>query len=166
MDPPTVGFTAKVEGGRLPCLPEIIPRSKLKSTLNLDNTDDPAIASLQPDIRAEVDRLLDSARIISRSPAAVKRETIRRRENIFMNQTNGIALSTMAKTNVCKRDYLWHGTLNGKTTINSLKILSGTIPTKLNLNRGNTTPENIRCSHVGDVMRELKLICTFCLNAV
>ena len=36
-----------------------------------------------------------------------------------------------------KKSYLWDGTLQGEKLVHSLKILSGTLPTRVNLNQGN-----------------------------
>ena len=58
---------------------------------------------------------------------------------------NGEALVTMAKSGI-QRKWLWESNpLESRTIINSVKILSGTLPTNINKTRGNQNQELKKC---------------------
>ncbi len=69
----------------------------------------------------------------------------KRRLEEIMKQKDGISLHTIATTDVTRRN-LWNAkTVSGKSLVLAAKALSGTLPTKMNLHRGNCKPELIKC---------------------
>ena len=68
-------------------------------------------------------------------------------------------MSSTAPRNFILRGY------QGRTTVNALKILSGTLPTRLNLHRGRTTQDNILCRRCGSTAEtDLHVLNTCCLQ--
>ena len=79
------------------------------------------------------------------SAKEVKRRRVERMEKL----TNGKALRTMAETHI-KRDWMWYGTsMKSTNRIVCWKILSGTLPTKINRTRGRVNRLEKMCRHCG-----------------
>lgn len=137
------------KGGRLPELTDLMTRSGHKAALKMAESDDPVTSSLSEELLQRSIQRLDSSGLSSRTPASIKKEQEVIKEEKILMTANGRARSTMLTKNSITRDYLWNGCQSGRTNINSLRILSGTLPTRLNQHRGATTQENIRCRRCG-----------------
>ena len=66
----------------------------------------------------------------------------RRRQEAFRKIINGTALEVMVKFHI-RRDWLWHS----KTFPSQNKIMSGTLPTRINLHRGDSDQSEKKFCH-------------------
>ena len=130
---------------------ELIPRSRLGTATKTSLGDDRTLAQIASAIR---ERARDDLRLRHNIPEAdlesgarIKRTFIKRKEEELRRTTNGAALTAMMSSTV-PRNFIWQG-YQGRTTVNALKMLSGTLPTRLNLHRGRTTQTNILCRRCG-----------------
>ncbi len=126
-------------GGGLPCVTKVITSARCKAFNKLSLSNDICTRTLSSVIQ-KWKRMLKS----KNTPARVQKTLFfTRRFEELGRLTNGRALSTIACQ---RRPWLWDGTLWGRgggKQCDAIKITSGTLPTKLNMHRGNTTPDRI-----------------------
>lgn len=132
-------------GGALQDILKLVLSCRKKASTNMSNSTDKIAATVgaQEDLHNEANLARLGTEHLSN--AAMKTHWERMREEQWSNVTNGRALTTMTKS-VVKRDWLWHAKkIPSKKRIRCLQFLSGTLPTRLNENRGrNTENKEIR----------------------
>lgn len=134
------------QGGGLPSLVDLVPRSRLKAALKTRSGGDTSLHPIAETATREARATLESSGVHRHESAlAVKKSQRRSKEDTVRNYHNGQALHTMLTSSCTSKNFLWRGGLNGKTQTNSLRVLSGTLPTRLNLHRGHTAGQDINC---------------------
>ena len=126
-----------LEGGVLPNLCDLVLKSRLKATLRMTRSIDPVTKCIGvPKLTALKDVMCESDVGHVSHPQVIAEERVESNRAKLHNLHNGSALRLMTEGAV-RKSYLWDGTLRGEKLVHSLKILSGTLPTRVNLNWGN-----------------------------
>ena len=121
-------------GGGLPDICSTILAARLKASRKMVNSPDPCVAAAGLPVWERASRDARKLKIPDLDPEGnIKKQAEASRRRQIRKSTNGSALTEMLKA---KRSWLWDGTLKGDTMINSIKIVSGTLPTRLNQTRG------------------------------
>ena len=131
-----------VNGGGLPDLEELIIRLRQTAAQKMTESNDEVAKVVGARVLATSSEKVRAMGLTNIQPKTMKRDFHQRRETALKATHNGESLLYMAQT---KRQWLWHGKLWGKSLCNSAKILSGTLPTRINMHRGRCTPENVLC---------------------
>ena len=131
-------------GGGLPNLCDLVLKSWLGTSLRMTGSTDLVTQEVG---RMELTRVEDNLRWSGLGhlggPRQLSSECQRGRMRALEQIHNGKALACMAASEVA-RPYLWDGTLRGENMVYGLKILSSTLPTRINLSKGRPAA-NKRC---------------------
>ena len=122
-------------GGKLPSLAEILVTSKAKGVHGLLNNEDDVAVEAGLECTPYIERLKTTARVGGLIYTEMKDHFMAVKRTRLRHGPNGQALLTMANSSR-SRKWLWDGSLYGNRFMTSLKLLSGVLPTKLNLTRG------------------------------
>ena len=126
-------------GGGLPNLLDHILKSRLSASLKMAGSPD---AATQDVGKYELTRTESGLRKVHlgfvSGPAEISSECTRECMDALKSIHNGRSLACMAKS-ITTRSYVWHGTLQGGSMVRGLQILSGTLPTRINLSKGRPT---------------------------
>lgn len=124
-----------VGGGAMPCLTELVVKSRMKAVTKMLTAVDDVAMKVGMEIEGRCTEDLRKLDFHDRLSAFKKAMNDRRVESL-KKVPNGTALVTMVKSYVQRR-WLWYGgNLKTGSKIQCLKILSGTLPTRLNETRG------------------------------
>ena len=124
------------KGGRLPNLLLTIARSRVRSTVKMAKSSDRAIVTmgLGLEVKAQKLKRLVGFDGIEDSKWEETEELNRRLK--LKGELNGEARLTMLKSSHGRGWWLWSGNMKGSYMVNTLRMLSGTLPTKINTTRG------------------------------
>jgi len=129
-------------GGKVPDIEECIIRLRQSAATKMAGSEDPIAGIVGTRVLQRNNIKVRAMGLVNTDPKGMKKMMDERRHQALRSTTNGQALAYMAET---KRPWLWSGKLWGKTLCNSCKILSGTLPTRINQHRGRCTQDLIRC---------------------
>ena len=129
-------------GGGLPNLTEVIVTARVKAWRKMTLSTDFCISETAKMMNPYILKLKKNLKCQLIPAKKMKAAFHKKRLESLETVMNGKALSTMASQ---RRPWLWDGSLWGGKQINAIKIISGTLPNKINLHRGKTTPSKILC---------------------
>ena len=132
-------------GGTLPSVLDLVTRSRYAAALKAQQSVDPVTVAVSQAPLDSARRTLERLHMDTASALAVKKCQLKQKETSLRATHNGQAKHAMLTSSCISRNYIWRGCLHGKSMINSLRILSGTLPTKLNLHRGHTAAQDLLC---------------------
>ena len=123
-------------GGGLPNLLDHILKSQLSASLKMAGSPDAATQDIGKYELTRTESGLRKAHLgFVSGPAEISSERARERMETLKGIHNGRSLVCMAKS-MTTCSYVWDGTLRGGSMIRGLQILSGTLPTRINLSKG------------------------------
>ena len=132
-------------GGNLGDITSAILKARKKASTKMANSNDNVTATIGTVYDNENDNQLRKLGLQDHSVAEVSKKIQQDAANKLAGVTNGEALLCMSQSTV-KRDWLWYSkTVQGGDVVLAARMLSGTLPTRLNLSRGCKGERNVLC---------------------